>query len=802
MRRSRGISVVLACLYACSGDDGHRHGTMPMRPAAGSAAPIGNAGSAGSTTPAPGPAPPAVPAPLSEDMAKPHFTSGDAAAGVAAFAADDWATARAKLGAARETLTGTDRARVELLLGLANVELGAWTKAAEHLDAAHAGLPLLADFTAYHAARAHYFAKRGARALELARTVGRDSIVGPEAELLVGDVLRGMGDVAATAAHYRDYLTRRPEGLRRSEARYRLAEALERTNADEARKLYRQIGIDDPLSSWASRGQARIGTLGVPAAPLTAAEHITRGMQLFDAMRNPESEAAFEAALADPAITPADRCVAAYHRAQSRFKARDRKGAASMFDTAATDCEAAGNVDLRIKSLYQAGRSYAFIGQHPVAIANYQAAQVVDPSHSYSDDALLREAEEWTSLADAAKVEATLSALPTRFPKGDNLAEAMWRLGWQAWKAKDHAAAIKWWSKQIELVPHDDNYYGEGQAQYWLGRAYLATGSKDKALASWEAGVRQYPAAYYALQGLNRIREVAPKKYAALVAELASDPAGYDPAAPAFTFKPRVEWGSPGFARAMELLRLGLGGAASEELRKLGLVAPPGKKRVDDPELVEKLWAMAYLFDRAGRHSAALWPTRWHILDYRRQWPVGTNRARWKIAYPLGYEQLLRAHATKNNAPFAMQIGIVREESGFDPRTESYANAWGLTQMIAPTATDFSKGTGIAPTRENMFDPEKNVTVGSRFLGFLFEHFQRFTLLVPPGYNAGPAAVRRMLKARGTMDADEFIEAIVDDQARNYSKRVLGSFFTYSWLYEQTVPEIPLAIPAALIPKK
>ena len=49
--------------------------------------------------------------------------------------------------------------------------------------------------------------------------------------------------------------------------------------------------------------------------------------------------------------------------------------------------------------------------------------------------------------------------------------------------------------------------------------------------------------------------------------------------------------------------------------------------------------------------------------------------------------------------------------------------------------------------------------------------------------------------------ASEFIEAIVDDQARNYSKRVLGSFFTYTWLYEGKIPEMPNTIPPELLPK-
>jgi soluble lytic murein transglycosylase len=252
----------------------------------------------------------------------------------------------------------------------------------------------------------------------------------------------------------------------------------------------------------------------------------------------------------------------------------------------------------------------------------------------------------------------------------------------------------------------------------------------------------------------------------------------------------------------MELLRLGLGSAAEQELKKLGLTAPGNRNRLSDPDEMDKLWAMAFLYDKAGRYATSHWPTRWHILDYRAQWPVGANRARWQIAYPLAYQPLLSKHAALNNVPFAMQIGIVREESAFNPLTESYANAIGLTQMIPPTAKDYSKGTGIDPTRENLRDPEKNVTIGSRFLGHLFKLWKNFTLLVPPAYNAGPAAVRRMLKARGTWDADEFIEGIVDDQARNYSKRVLGTFFTYSWLYEKNaVPDLPNRIPTDILPK-
>lgn len=811
---SRSLAA-LCLILGCSGDDGaaHRRATLPVDsartepaspalPSAGARAAVPSAAAfAGSSSPG-------QVGPFSEELAAPFFTTGVAGKAAAAFARGDYKAAAPLLARAQTSARGVNRARLQLLAAICDGELGKWASAAAGFARARAGLPLLADYLSYREAAALFFAKRFPEAAARARAVAADSVVGADAELLVGDVLRTQGDAAATVAHYRGYLARRPGGIRLDEVRFRLAEALEPGSADEHKEavaLYRALVLDDAVGRWGERAAERLSKLPAPergaAQTFTGAEELRRGLVLFEAMRNPESEAACNRAMMDATLTPAERCSAAYHRAQSRFKARDRNGAAPMFDEAAALCKAAGDVDKEIKSQYQAGRSYAFIGQHQTAVARYQAAQGIDPKHSYTDDALLREAEEWDSLGKAAEVERTLSALPERFPTGDMRAEAMWRLGWRAWRAQKPRDAMRWWKKQIEVMPIDDNYWAEGQAQYWLGRAQLALGDRAAAAAAWETTVRTYPAAYYAMLALNRLRENAPDRFTALVGELSTDPAGFDAKAPAFTFKPRPEWASPGFARALELLRLGLGKPAAAELRKLGLVAPAGKQRVEDADLAEKLWAMVFLYDRLGDYQSSHWPTRWHILDYRRSWPVGANRARWRIAYPRAYWPLLTQHAATNNVPVAMQIAIVREESAFDPALESYANAIGLTQMINSTATRFAKGTGIVVTREALRDPEKNVTIGSRFLGFLFQEWSRFTLLVPPSYNAGETAVRRMLKLRGTWDADEFIEGIVDDQARNYSKRVLGTFFTYTWLYEQTVPEIPNRIPATLLPK-
>lgn len=792
------------CACSCSGDDAHRAAVTTPTPT-----PVVQPDGAKVDTPATPDTPakpdtkPDAPAALEEHMADPYFTGGDAGDGAQQFALHNYKNARdafeLALGGAKDDAT---KARLHLLAGLCDEELGDWKKASEHLAAAQDGLPVIHDYVLGQLANALEHASMHVEALDAARHVDKASIAGPDAEMLIGDILGNKGDWDEAEKHYADYLKRHPDGPHLSEARFRHGEALEHTgHKADAIALYRTVYIHDNLSNWATKADTRLAALG-DSRKYDVADQITRAKVLFDGMRNPESEKAFDEALADKTITPDQKCDAAYHRAQSHFKARKYTESGPMFDEAVTACHDAKNTDLEVKSNYQAGRSYAYGKDPSVAAARYKAAGAVDPKHSYADDAMLREAEEYAVQGDDEKVRATLSELPKKFPDGDNSAEAMWRLGWRSWRAQKYDDAIKWWKEQIRLVPHDDSYIGEGEPQYWLGRAYAAKKDTKAAIAQWQECIRSYPAAYYALQALNRLRETSKKDYDAMVAEISADPKGFDPKAPAFQFKARPEWGSAGFARAMELLRLGLGEPAEMELHRLGLSIPHDKKKVDDPDKIEKLWAIAFLYDRAGRYASSHWPTRWHILDYRRSWPTGANRARWEIAYPKAYWELLSRHAKKNGVPIAMQIGIVREESAFDPLDESYANAIGLTQMIPETAHDFAKGTGIDPTREALRDPEKNVTIGSRFLGSLYKDWKDFTLLVPPSYNAGPGAVRKMLRVRGTWDSDEFVEGIVDDQARNYTKRVLGTYFTYSWLYFHEIPEIPNRIPTGLIPKK
>ncbi|MBT8495642.1 MAG: transglycosylase SLT domain-containing protein [Deltaproteobacteria bacterium] len=793
------LLVVAALLVqGCSSDDAAaRRRTVPesqaQEPSAGAAQP--DAGNAN----------------LDPASVRLYFGSGPGLRARKAWALERWAEAEKGFVAAAATASDDkSRARAVMMAGLAQSLQQKWRPAANNLRAALPQLPLLADYINYQIARALYFARDREQAMAHARKVSTDSIVGASTELLIGDLLRAKGSPQQVAEHYQSYLDRRKNGIRQAEAHYRLAGALvelvrasRRDGKDIGRALalYREITIRWPLSAWAERADEQINkllknppsttpraTLRAGRAPLSADELIERGFVYYKAMRNPKSEADFEAALKASGIDAEKSCVAAYHRANSVFKQRKRKRAAPLFDLAMKACAKTTNADLQVKSAYQAGRSYANFRERKKAIDRYSRVEKQHPEHSYADDARLRQAEEYRDLNDQKKVTKLLASIPKAYPEGDMRAEAMWRLAWRAFKKKDYRQAIKWLSKQKQTKPIDDNYWAEGQAQYWMGRAYAELGNKGKSVAAYREAISVYPMSYYALLALNRLRESHPKVFAEVVAEI-------EPAPPSRTrpmsFKPRAVYKSDGFKRALEFLRLGLGDRAEAELRRMNFRSPPGKSRLEDADQIDRVWAMAYLFHQAQRYGHSHWVTRWHVLDYKRHWPSGDWRAHWDIAYPKAWWPLLTKWAKKRGYPPELQIAFVREESAFDPLRESYANAVGLTQMIFPTARRFAKGTGIKVSRSALRDPEKNVTIGSNFLKFLWQRYSGRVALIVPAYNAGEGAVGKWLRLRGSWPQDEWNEEIPYDQARRYSKRVISSYFAYSFLKDGTIPVMP-----------
>jgi soluble lytic murein transglycosylase-like protein len=97
------------------------------------------------------------------------------------------------------------------------------------------------------------------------------------------------------------------------------------------------------------------------------------------------------------------------------------------------------------------------------------------------------------------------------------------------------------------------------------------------------------------------------------------------------------------------------------------------------------------------------------------------------------YDAAIEQAAQRNGVDPAVLHGLIQQESGFDPNSQSSAGASGLTQLMPGTASSL----GVA----NPLDPAESIEGGARYLGQLMKEFAGNTTEALAAYNAGPGAV-------------------------------------------------------------
>lgn len=168
----------------------------------------------------------------------------------------------------------------------------------------------------------------------------------------------------------------------------------------------------------------------------------------------------------------------------------------------------------------------------------------------------------------------------------------------------------------------------------------------------------------------------------------------------------------------------------------------------------------------------------------------------YQLAYPLAYRDLVEENARRSKVPADLLQALMREESSLDPLVVSWAGAVGLTQLMPSTARSVAQRLGLGPVSiRRLQDPAFNVRVGTAYLGSLLQRWKGDYVLACASYNAGPGAVSRWLRERGSLPLDEFVEEIPIDQTRNYVKRVLDSFAAYRLIYGEGEARFPALMP-------
>ena len=147
-----------------------------------------------------------------------------------------------------------------------------------------------------------------------------------------------------------------------------------------------------------------------------------------------------------------------------------------------------------------------------------------------------------------------------------------------------------------------------------------------------------------------------------------------------------------------------------------------------------------------------------------------------KLLYPKPYyEEVNGTH----HLDHAVVLGLIRQESAFDPNATSSAHALGLMQVLPSTARQLRR-----ISKKELYDYNKNIRVGVDYLTQIIGQFDGSVEKALAAYNAGPTAVRRWENQfRGLPDLQLFLDLIPYHETRDYVPSILRNAYWYHRLY-------------------
>jgi soluble lytic murein transglycosylase len=729
-----------------------------------------------------------------------------------AYAAADY-VASANLVAAHmagTALDADDEPRWQLLLGTLRERAGDLEGAIAAFEKASDSVWPLTDYAALELGRCLLSLSQLERAQAELAKVPESSAAYASARGLLAEVACRKGAVAEclTEAQRFASLPRRPVGW--STESFQIMEMLVNQlstprvhpsavqNQVDALALVRKLMVDAPGSAErfdAAELERRLldampAELRTEKQRLGPAERLARAESLAGSGRHEDAVAAAEALGKDlgPNANGPIACQARLLIAKELAELKQRPKASERFSEVLQRCK---GEDVRAWAFYIGGRTAFQDGRYPESERLFAQLEKELPQHRLADDARLYRAQAEREMGVEARFTELLTSMLEDYPNGDMTLDGVFLLALSRMEKGDWSGASGVLDRALSLAAPGDAQRGterSGRERYFAARAWIEMGEVERGLAQYEALVAECPLSYYMLHAYSRLAERAPARAERAVA-LAIERAETLP----FTLEARPEFDSPGFLRALELFRQSDIDDARRELDQNELTRSTAPTSV--------LWAEAILYARTGsaRHSHAV--PRWQLNDWLEHWPAGAWRRAWELAFPRPHVDTVTVEAKRQGIGSELVYAIMREESAFDAGAVSPANAYGLMQIISPTARRYGKEAGLPYDRRALTTPLVSIALGSRVLSsYMGTFFPDNPLLVIPGYNAGPGRPKQWAKDWPSVDFDVWVELIPYRETRRYTKRVLASRAAYSFLYYRTPDQDPFRLPRRLSP--
>jgi len=387
--------------------------------------------------------------------------------------------------------------------------------------------------------------------------------------------------------------------------------------------------------------------------------------------------------------------------------------------------------------------------------------------HEAADQALIE--------TDAPAVQARFDRLRQAFPHSAYAPNATWQAAWVAYRLRQPSAPLRLehYLTQFPLGPQAVN------ALFWRGEWARTHHQPRLAQACFRTAAHRFPGTYFGQQAQARVSSQI--KPAPLPAWLRAFQA--DPPTPRASPIPMAFRGD--LARAAWLRQAGLAQPAATILRSLLLRLPPGAA------------ALALARQLATLDSSR---SAWHqgleamlraLPGYLELHPWQLTGRDWTLLFPLAYAPDLRLVSRHFGLDRNLLLGLIRQESGFNPGSISSARAHGLMQLELATARGalfhlppaWQALAGPPPLAfPTLLNPAVNLALGAAELRRLLDEFHQ-PVAALAAYNAGEERVRQWQLAFPRLSPNEFIESIPFSQTRAYVQGVLRNRAHYRQIY-------------------
>ncbi len=534
-------------------------------------------------------------------------------------------------------------------------------------------------------------------------------------------------------------------------------------NIDAAAKAYRHVYLNYPLSAEAQQAKTQLQVLGA-SAPLSVSERQHHADALYAAGRYGEAAEDYRALAADPneadpavrtrQLVAAVACDYKLKRAnreevETLPDTNDETGARRSYlvmelardrDDGDTQRSIVGSMEQRFpashwlaEALYSSGNMYLLRKDYPHAIEYY---------------------------GELAKRFPVVCKSGVTTPCSDYAPSSHWRAAWLNYRIGQYSEAARLFDEQIAVYHGGKEIPG---ALYWRGRVYQdQEHSPEKAAAYYEALKNAFLHYFYAQEAADRLAElgnIAPAEMPQLD--------GIQPETiPALTDD--VPQDDPHVVKAKLLANAGLNEYISPEIQ-----AAEGSDEWG-------AFAEAAIYTSYGENYKAM-----HVM--KRALPFYTSapieaipKAYWRILFPEAYWSTIQAESVKNGLDPYMVASLIRQESEFNPTVISYANAYGLMQLLPRVGAQMAREEGIKHFNPNeLLDPAVNIRLGTVYLRQTLAKFEGKPEYAFAAYNAGDNRVEDWQSAGNFRGMDEFVESIPFTQTRDYVQAIVRNEMIY-----------------------